>query len=192
MTRARLGGRAYSFGMNLVPTMNVPPLKLEMLHGQPWDSRELSAKLTLLIVYRGYHCPLCKSYLREFHSLQNDLNNLGVQLLAVSADSRERAERARDEWALAHLAIGYGLTDQDMRRWGLFVSQSIKDTEPKLFAEPALFLIQSSSKLFYASYNSMPFARPRPKDILEMIEFCQKEDYPPRGEVRQAVLAANL
>ena len=175
--------------MKLIPNMKVPALELELLHGQPWSTEKNSNHYTLLIVYRGYHCPLCRSYLQDFQELQTQFNDLGVELIAVSADSRMRAKRSRDEWAVEKLAIGYGLTEEDMRRWNLFASQAIKDGEPDLFAEPALFLIRSDSTLFYASYSSMPFARPRPEDVLEMIRFVEKNGYPARGEVRAPVLA---
>lgn len=176
--------------MSILPQTKVPKLELTLLHGQPWSTENITSKaFTLLIVYRGNHCPICQDYLQTFQSLQPDFNKLGVELVAVSADTRERAERSRDEWAVEKLAIGYGLSEQQMRNWNLFVSRSIKKAEPDVFAEPALFLIQPDGRLFYAAYNSMPFGRPRPEDILKMVQFVQKNDYPARGEMRDFLLA---
>ena len=115
-----------------------------------------------------------------------------MEIIAVSADSRERAEKSRDEWAVEKIAIGYGLTREDMRRWNLFASQAIKESEPEIFAEPALFLIKSDGSLFYASYSSMPFGRPRPEDVLKMVKFVEENGYPARGEVRAPVLAPQV
>ena len=79
--------------MNLVPNMKVPSLQLELLHGQPWSTENNSNHYTLLVVYRGYHCPICRGYLQDFQELQSEFNDLGVEIIAVSADSRERAEK---------------------------------------------------------------------------------------------------
>ncbi|HIB67447.1 MAG TPA: redoxin domain-containing protein [Phycisphaerales bacterium] len=175
--------------MRIIPQTQVPSLTLDLLHREQWSTDALaSTPYTLLIIYRGYHCPICKSYLKEFQNLQNEFNNLSVQLVAASADSRERAERSRDEWALQKLAIGYGLSEKDMKDWGLYVSRGINEKEPEIFAEPALFLIQPDGHLFYAAYNSMPFGRPRPQDILDMVKFVEAEDYPARGEMRDFLL----
>ena len=178
--------------MKLVPNMKVPSLQLELLHGQPWSTENNSNHYTLLVVYRGYHCPICRGYLQDFQELQSEFNDLGVEIIAVSADSRERAEKSRDEWAVEKIAIGYGLTREDMRRWNLFASQAIKESEPEIFAEPALFLIKSDGSLFYASYSSMPFGRPRPEDVLKMVKFVEENGYPARGEVRAPVLAPQV
>jgi peroxiredoxin len=179
--------------MTMTPQAKVPLLKLDLLHGQPWSTENLTShNFTLIIVYRGYHCPICRSYLTDFQSLQSEFNDLGVQLVAISADTRERAERSRDEWALEKLAIGYGLSEQQMKTWNLFVSASIKETEPDIFAEPGLFLLKPDSTLYYAAYSSMPFGRPRPDDILEMVRFVEKNDYPARGEMREFLLAPNV
>ena len=73
--------------------------------------------------------------------------------------------------------------------WPYFdVDRGINEKEPEIFAEPALFLIQPDGHLFYAAYNSMPFGRPRPQDILDMVKFVEAEDYPARGEMRDFLL----
>lgn len=175
--------------MRIIPQTKVPSLTLNLLHREQWSTEALtSSPYTLLVVYRGYHCPICKTYLKEFQALQSEFNDLGIHLIAASADSRDRAERARDEWALDKLAIGYGLSEKNMKDWGLYVSSGINKKEPDIFAEPALFLIQPDGNLFYAAYNSMPFGRPRPQDILDMVKFVEAENYPARGEVRDLLL----
>jgi hypothetical protein len=55
--------------------------------------------------------------------------------------------------------------------------------EPALFAEPALFLIRADRTLYFASVQTMPFARPRFADVLSALDFVIANNYPARGEV---------
>jgi hypothetical protein len=105
-----------------------------------------------------------------------------VDVIALSSDSRERAEKTRAEWHLDNLTLGYGLPIEEARQWGLYVSKAIKESEPPEFAEPGLFIIRPDRSLYCASINTMPFARPHIGDILNAIDFVVKNNYPARGE----------
>lgn len=59
-----------------------------------------------------------------------------MDVIAVSTDTHERAQKTRHEWGLENLAVGYGLSIYDVRAWGLYISKAIKEGEPAQFAEP--------------------------------------------------------
>ena len=89
----------------------------------------------------------------------------------------------RDEWAIQHVPLAYGLTEEQMRAWGLFVSRAIDDGEPAVFNEPALFLTRPDGTVYYESILSMPVGRPRLDDLLGGSDYWTANDYPPaRGE----------
>lgn len=44
------------------------------------------------MVYRGKHCPVSKNYLASLQQIYYELDELGVEVIAVSGDGRERAE----------------------------------------------------------------------------------------------------
>jgi hypothetical protein len=74
------------------------------------------------------------------------------------------------------------------RTWGLYISSSRGKTsagveEPALFTEPGLFLVRSDGTLYFASVQTMPFARPHFDEILQALDFVIANDYPARGEV---------
>ena len=46
----------------------------------------------LICVYRGRHCPVSKNYLASIHMIHRELQELNVEVIAVSGDGRERAE----------------------------------------------------------------------------------------------------
>lgn len=136
----------------------------------------------MIVVYRGLHCPICKTYLRDLDARMDDFAARGVDVIAVSTDTGERAEKAQQQWELKRLPVGYGLSIASAREWGLYVSRGIKETEPAEFAEPGIFLVKPDGTLYCASFNTMPFARPSFQDIVTAVDFVTKNNYPARGE----------
>lgn len=106
-----------------------------------------------------------------------------MEVVVISGDTRERAERTRTEWGLEGLTLGYGQSVESMRGWGLFVSAGIKQGEPELFGEPGLFLIRPDGTVYYQSIQSMPFGRPSFAELLKAVDFVVEHQYPARGEV---------
>lgn len=165
------------------PQQPAPGLEVQTLDGDSWKlSERRPDAFNLVVFYRGHHCPICRAYLGELSGQLAELENRGVETIAVSGDTRERAERSREEWDLDGLTVGYGFSPDDMRRWGLFVSRAIKDEEPDEFSEPGLFLVSPDHRVFYAGINSMPFGRPGIEDIKAAVDFVTENAYPARGE----------
>ncbi len=138
-------------------------------------------RFTMVVFYRGLHCPVCRSYLRLLDARVDDFATRGVSVIAVSGDDETRARRAVKEWELSRVAVGYDQSVASMREWGLYVSSGIKPEEPDEFGEPGLFLIRPDGTLYYAAVNSMPFGRPSIPDMLGAIDFIIARDYPARG-----------
>lgn len=90
--------------------------------------------------------------------------------------------RATGPGSWATFKVAYGLSIDQARAWGLYVSAGIKDGEPALFAEPGLFLVRPDGTLYAGSIQTMPFARPHFAEVLQAIDFVVKNDYPARGE----------
>ena len=166
----------------------VPALEVETLSGA-WSLAEQSAEnFNLVVFYRGLHCPLCKVYTSELNRLVDDFAERGVSIVVVSSDSEERAQQAQADWKLDKLRMGYGLSVEQARAWGLHRSAgrgmtSIGVEEPAEFSEPAVYLIRADGTLYWASVNTMPFARPHFKEMLGALDFVMANDYPARGEL---------
>ncbi|HLQ25400.1 MAG TPA: peroxiredoxin-like family protein [Acidiferrobacterales bacterium] len=167
----------------LKPRLPVPSLEVKTLAGDPWRLTDRTAAHFIMIVfYRGLHCPICKPYLRDLEAKLNEFTARGVDVIAVSTDDRERAQKSQQEWGLKHLTVGYGLTIEKAREWGLYISKAIKESEPHAFSEPGLFLIRPDKTLYAAQISTMPFARPSFNDLLAALDFIIKNNYPARGE----------
>src|SRR5438105_13353120 len=173
----------------LFPRHPVPPLNVDLAGGGSLDlEKEKPANFTLLVFYRGLHCPICKTQLRELESKLDEFDKRGVAVVAVSSDTKERATQTGESWGLTRLRIGYGLEPALARRWGLFISSgrgmtSTDVEEPARFSEPAPYPLRPDSTLDFGSVQTMPFARPHFADILAAIDYVLRNNYPARGEV---------
>lgn len=173
----------------LFPRQPVPELAVQALGGEPWmlaDQRP--AHFTMIVFYRGYHCPQCAKQLADLDKKLGLFADRGVEAIAISTDGHERAEKTKTEWKLGALTIGYGLSLDKAREWGLFISSSRGKTsvgieEPALFTEPGLFLVRPDGTLYWSAVQTMPFARPHFAEVLGALDMVIENDYPARGEV---------
>lgn len=169
--------------MDLKPQKPVPELNVPRVNGQPWHLREQRPKhFTLIVFYRGLHCPICKGYLQDLQNRLDDFRAKGVEPIAISSDTQERAQQTAQDWDIEALPLGYSLSLESAREWGLFISAGIKPEEPTLFSEPGLFLVRPDATLYAASIQTMPFARPSFKELAAALDFVIEQDYPARGE----------
>jgi len=117
----------------------------------------------------------------------DDFEQRGIQVVAISSNARELAERTVAEWELDGLTVGYGLSLEDAERWGLFISSALRETEPSHFTEPALFVVRPDGTLYASIVQTMPFSRPPMRSLLKTLEWVIENDYPARGESGAAV-----
>lgn len=160
----------------------MPSLELDLINDTKWSLEKQNVdNYTLLFFYRGLHCPVCKKQLSEIQDHLADFSDRGVNVIAISMDSEKRAKKAGEEWDVASLPIGYELSEEKAREFGLFISTAVSDKEPDTFSEPGVFLVDSDNKLFFSSIQSMPFTRPDTKGIIQAIDFIKNKEYPARG-----------
>jgi peroxiredoxin len=135
----------------------------------------------MLVVYRGKHCPLCKRYFRVLDGMLDDFRAAGIAVMAVSADTLEKAQAdvVEQGW---RFPVGYDLTTDQMRQLGLYISapRSPQETD-RPFAEPGVFVINPEGKVQIVDISNAPFARPDLAGILQGIKFVREKQYPIRG-----------
>jgi len=169
--------------MTVRPRQPAPPLEVKLLDGSAWRLRDAKpTTFEMIVVYRGLHCPICKTYLRELEGKLPEFSNRGVDVIAISTDSHDRAQRAKIEWGLNNLRLGCVLSIANAREWELFISRAIREGEPPEFSEPGLFLVQPDGTLFFASRGSAPWGRPPLDQMLRAIDVVIERKMPARGE----------
>lgn len=172
----------------LLPRTPVPALDLPRVGGGRFILGESPASaFDLIVFYRGLHCPICLKYLKELAQVVPEFHAIGVDVVAVSGDTEERAREMARKVDSQGLRFAWGLGMRTAREWGLYISTSRGKTsigieEPALFAEPGLFLVRPNGSLFYGAVQTMPFARPPFRDLLASVGWALDHDYPARGE----------
>jgi peroxiredoxin len=165
------------------PRQPAPDLTVPLLHGGTYRLRDRQPRLfTMVVFFRGLHCPVCQAQLKELERGLGELEERGIEVIAVSGETLERTRTLAREWKLERLPLAYGLTEDQMRAWGLFISHGINESEPALFSEPGLFLISPDHTVYYESILSMPVGRPRLGELLGGIDYWTTHNYPARGE----------
>lgn len=172
--------------MTLIPTHQVPDLGLPLVGGGTTDDLKLGTgdggRFSMVVFYRGLHCPICRKQLAEIDKRIEDLKAAGIgRVVAVSMEASERSSQVVDQWHLASLPVAYGLGEEAARSWGLNLSHAIKDGEPDLFNEPGIFILDEDGTLFWSSTATMPFGRPSLDDVIAGVKYAQEHDYPARG-----------
>lgn len=172
----------------LLPRQSVPELRVPTLaHGEFHLADDAPEHFTLVVFYRGLHCPVCLKYLRELGNLLPEYERRGTKVIAVSSDTPERAREMARKAGADDLRFGHSLPLKVAREWGLYLSasrgkSSIGIEEPPLFSEPGVFLVRPDSSLYYGAVQTMPFARPLFSELLQAVDFAITRNYPARGE----------
>ncbi len=170
------------------PRQPVPELSVSTVDGGTWSIGDQTPQnFTLVVFYRGLHCPVCRTYMTELNRLHGDFVARGVGVVGISGDTAERAAQTVKDWGLSNLTIGHGLSIEKAREWGLYISTSRGKTslgieEPALFSEPGIFLVRPDRTLYFSTVQTMPFARPHFHEMVQAIDFVLKHGYPARGE----------
>jgi len=172
--------------MTPTPTHTAPSLSLPLTGGGSTDDLALGTgadgRFSLVVFFRGLHCPVCRKQVGELNRRLADLREAGVgRVLAVSMESSERSAQLVQEWHLGALPVAHGLSEASAREWGLFVSTAIKDGEAPVFNEPGMFVLDADGTVYWSNVSSMPFGRPALDDVVAGLQFAQKQDYPARG-----------
>ncbi len=135
---------------------------------------------TMLFVYRGKHCPRCKRYLNKLNDSLSSWTEV-MDVVVVSADTQEKARADKEEFGWT-FNLGYGLSEEQMRDLGLYVSEPLSEAETTgLFAEPGAFAIRPDGSLMLVDISNGPAARPDLEELLDGMKFNIDNDRPVRG-----------
>jgi len=136
---------------------------------------------TLLVVYRGKHCPRCKKYLNILNGMRDQWMEAGFDIAVVSADTKEKAQADQEEFGW-DFDLAYGLLEGQMNTLGLYVTDPLSPSETdRRFAEPGTFVIRPDGSLLLISISNGPSARPELTELLDGMIFTKENDRPPRG-----------
>lgn len=162
-----------------------PDIEATLLNGEvkKLATPENNLDWKMVVVYRGRHCPLCTRYLNQLQAFKSELAKTGVDLIAVSGDSKAQLESHLEKLEV-DFPIAYGLTTEQMETLGLYISdpRSPEETDHP-FAEPGLFVVNSEGKVHVADISNNPFVRPELQSLVNGLAWIRnpENNYPIRG-----------
>ncbi len=163
-----------------------PEIKVKTLNGEEvtLGVPKNGATWQMVVVYRGKHCPLCTKYLAAIADMKEDFLKAGVDIIAVSTDTEEKAKaQALDKLGLT-FEVGYDLTIEQMIELGVYISnpRSPQETD-RPFAEPGLFVVNEDFNLHVVDISNNPFVRPELNALLSGLNWIRdpSNNYPIRG-----------
>ena len=137
----------------------------------------------MLVIYRGQHCPLCTKFLNQLEGFRQTLLDTGVDLAAVSGDSREQLESHLEKLSVG-FPLYFGLTIEQMKTLGVYISipRSEKETDHP-FPEPGLFVINADNQVQVVDISNNPFVRPELEALVSGLAWIRnpENNYPIRG-----------
>lgn len=159
-----------------LPTVSVP-----LLSGGSVEVGPATGRWCLFIVYRGKHCGRCTKYLNTLEKMQGEWQAAGFDIVVTSADPADKtaANVAANGWSFP---VGHSLSEDDMRRLGLYVSDPLTPEEnDRRFAEPGVFVLRDDGSVQIAAVSNGPSARPDLAELLDGMVFTIDNGKPARG-----------
>ena len=162
-----------------------PAIMAANLDGEPVDlgARADDKDWKMVVVYRGKHCPLCTKYLNKLEGYKQELRDINVDLVAVSADSKAQLEKHKEKLDVSFPLL-YGLTVEQMQQLGLYIShpRSPMETDHP-FAEPGLFVVNEEGRVQVVDLSNNPFVRPEIDQLVSGLAWIRnpENNYPIRG-----------
>ena len=167
---------------NIIPGQKTPSLILDTIDNKEWSlESNFNRTKSLIIFYRGLHCPVCSDFLKLIDTQILDYKKSNTEVIAVSMDNKDKALKAKNDWNLTNLNLAYGLSEDKAREWNLYISNSIKEAESDVFCEPGLFVIKEDGSLYIVNTSNMPWARPDVSSLPAKLLFAEEKQYPVRG-----------
>ena len=123
----------------------------------------------MLVFYRGGWCPFCTRHLSELAGIQNELRDLGVQLVGVSPDKPAKLQESLGEHEVTYtllsdqdveLARAFGVafrvdddTNQMLHGYGINLEDA-SGRSHRVLPVPAVYLIDRSGVIRYAHWDA--------------------------------------
>ncbi len=176
----------------LKPGQRVPTVQLTEVSGESVSLDSiLSGRKTVLIFYRGGWCPYCNLHLAGLQKIEHDLQDLGFQIVAVSADRPEKLQESiktqsltyrllSDSSMSAAQAVGIafrldGATVDRYRNHHMDLEEA-SGRNHHLLPVPAVFLIDEGSSVRFSHVNPNYRVRLEPSLLLAAARTIVSED----------------
>lgn len=164
------------------PADPFPPITFKMMSGGTETVADSLGTWMVLIVYRGDHCPRCKTYVARLHELAGGYAERGVELRLATMDPEAVVRRTMDEnkWTLP---VAHSMSVEECQQLSLYLTdhEAGSELEGTPYAEPGLYLINPEGLTQVIATSNSPSVRPDLEVVLDGIIGTQDRNLPIRG-----------
>ncbi|WP_215225448.1 peroxiredoxin-like family protein [Echinicola shivajiensis] len=141
----------------------IPESKVKDTEGNEKSLNDIVAeKPTLLIFYRGGWCPYCNKHLAELQSIEQDILDMGYQIVAISPDAPEQLKATVDKNDLTYslysdndlkVTKAFGLAFQAPGRYKEMLFKASAQLNPGIIPVPAVFALDTKGNIQFEYIN---------------------------------------
>jgi len=141
----------------------IPDVALKATNGSNQQLHNIfGQKPTVLLFYRGGWCPFCNAHLAEIQEAQNEILNMGYQIIAVSPDSPENLQATDEKQNLAYnlysdaggkLTKAIGIAFEAPERYSGMLSEKSEGLNKGFLPIPAVFVVDTSGNIEFEYIN---------------------------------------
>ncbi len=153
----------------LLVGMRGPDVTLTTVDGKPLRLYDLlERKPSVLVFYRGGWCPYCNLQLEQLRTIEQEVLNLGYQIVAVSADRPENAEKSIEKHDLKYtllsdsskaaakaFGIAFRVDDKTLeayKRFGINLAEA-SGVDDHVLPVPAVFIVGTDGVILFEYVN---------------------------------------
>jgi peroxiredoxin len=158
----------------------IPEISVTAVDGsrQPITSI-VGGKPSILLFYRGGWCPYCNAHLAEIQEIEEDIIELGYQILAISPDSPENLNKSAGTHELSYklysdgngsLSKAMGIAFKAPERNAKRLLESSGGLNEGFLPVPSVFVVDTSGKIVFEYINPDYKTRIRGELLLAVLE----------------------
>ncbi|OIQ40961.1 MAG: hypothetical protein BM563_02055 [Bacteroidetes bacterium MedPE-SWsnd-G1] len=141
-------------------------------------SKIASEQKTVLVFFRGGWCPYCNKHLAAVGAIQDQISELGYQVIAISPDSPEKLSENIDKNSLKYelysdasteLMQAMGLAIKAPERYSNMLLDFSDDKNSNVIPVPAVYILDTNGKVLYNYVNPNYKERLEEEELLEAL-----------------------
>lgn len=129
----------------------------------------LAGSYGVVLMYRGSWCPYCNAQLLAFARAKENLNEIGIKVVALSVDNKTDATALVEKHRLK-FPVGYGVdADEVAGSTGAYVNDSPR------YLQSTGFVLNPHGKVITAVYSSGAIGRLVAEDVIGFVNYVKSK-----------------
>jgi len=147
----------------------IPDVSVKTTDGNTVNLRNLvSKKPTIFVFYRGGWCPYCNRHLADLKKIEDDIEELGYQVFAISADRPDLLKKTKEKNELTYtllsdapmtatkaFGLAFKVDDETVNRYKEYGIDLEADSgyEHHILPAPAVYLVNTKGEVKFNYVN---------------------------------------